>query len=58
MNQLIYTDCLSKQKYGFGQVKFLILKLLLQKIDIELVHTLGVSVEIELKMDWHGCKQV
>jgi len=25
---------------------------------IEWVHTLGVSVEIELKMDWQGCKQV
>jgi len=22
------------------------------------LHALGVSVEIELKMDWQGCKQV
>jgi len=25
---------------------------------IGLVHTLGVSVEIELKIDWQGCKKV
>jgi len=28
------------------------------KIDIEWVHAHIVSVEIELKMDWQGCKQV
>jgi len=25
--------------------------------NIEWVHVLGVSVEIELKMNWQGCKQ-
>jgi len=33
-------------------------ELLDMAIDNELVHTLGVSVEIELKMEWQGCKQV
>jgi len=28
------------------------------KVHIECVHALGVSVEIELKMDWQGCKTV
>jgi len=26
--------------------------------DSKWVHKIGVSVEIELKMDWQGCKQV
>jgi len=38
-------------------VKLLNLDYILTKFNNEWVHALGVSVEIELKMDWQGCKK-
>jgi len=49
---------MKEQNTGYRKVKNIATdSLVSDPVNIEWVHALGVSVEIELKMDWQGCKK-